>query len=61
MTITEYETKLQILRTSDAPFDVKEAAITKLQAMYYTESSQAIAKQQFEESKADTNDIGDDQ
>jgi len=59
MTYLEFETKLQMLRTSDAPHDIKERAIAELYAKYNTNASTTKAMEQFVASQPDMNDIGD--
>ena len=58
MTLLEYQTKLHMLMVSDAPVEDKEKAIAELRTKFNTDSSVEIARQQIEESKADTSDIG---
>ena len=53
MTYLEYETKLNMLFTSDAPSDVKDKAIQKLRQQYDKLTSVAVAMKQLEEAKAD--------
>lgn len=59
ITILEYEKKIQMIRTSDAPYEVKQKAIQDLEQKFNTNTSQQIAIQQMIESAPDTDDIGD--
>lgn len=59
MTILEYEKKLQMIRTSDASYEIKRKAIQDLERKFNTKSSQEIAIKQMIESAPDTDDIGD--
>jgi len=59
MTLLEYQTKLASYMSSDASLDVKEKAIKELRKKFDPTLSTQIAKQQIEESKADTSDIGE--
>ncbi len=58
MTKTEYENKLARYQTSTAPIAVKEAAIKKLQAIYYKHSNNKELHKQIIEGEADISDIG---
>jgi len=58
MTITKYQRRLAMLMSSDATVEEREKAIKALKSKYFIDESVAIAKQQIEESKPDTSDIG---
>jgi len=60
MTLNEYHSKLVAYMSSDAPAEVKDKAIRELKAKFANTTSVDIAKQQLEESKPDTSDIGED-
>ena len=54
MELTEYQRKLALYMTSNAPIDLKEKAIKQLRLDYYgPEDAVDVAKQQLEESKAE--------
>lgn len=56
MTRAEIEKKIEQYKLSDAPIEVKEAAIKKLEGVLCS-SSVDIAKQQFIEGQSDLDDI----
>ena len=58
MTIIKYQRRLAMLMSSDDPVEEREKAIKALKSKYFIDESVAIAKQQIEESKPDTSDIG---
>jgi len=57
MTVSEIQTKITRIQVSDAPTEVKEAAIRKLENNL--KSTIDIAKQQYLDAAPDINDIGD--
>ena len=58
MTQLEHRQKRERLAVSEAPHADKQKAIKELDDLFYGSSAVELAKQQFEESRADTNDIG---
>ena len=58
MTQLEYEAKRNMIASSDAPLEVRTKAMEELEKNHGATSS-AIARQQFEESRADTDDMGE--
>lgn len=60
MTGIEFTKRRESIAVSDAPIEVKEAAMEKLRNEFFGSSDAVeLAKRQLEESKPDTNDIGD--
>lgn len=58
MTQKQYEDKLSILETSDAPYAIKEKAIADLRAKYEKSTpSKTTAMQQFLDSSPDISDF----
>ena len=57
MTIEEIEAKIEQYKLSDAPIEVKEAAIKALEKELSLKSSKVTALDQFFEGQADINDI----
>lgn len=57
MTIEEIKTKIEQYKLSDAPIEVKEAAIKALEEKLVSKSSQETALTQFLEGQADIDDI----
>ena len=58
MELTEYQRKLAMYMTSNAPTEVKEKAIKQLRLDYYgPEDAVDVAKQQLEEGKAEVSNF----
>jgi len=61
LTQKEYERQRACITTSSASFEVREAALAKLEFKYNRNHSVEVARKQLIESASDTSDIGDGQ
>jgi len=59
MTDYEIRQKIERLKLSDAPLEIKDAAIREWEAKLSTNSSKIVAQQQLMDSMPDYSDIGD--
>ena len=59
--MTDYEIKQKIerLKLSEAPLEIKDAAILEWEAKLSTNSAETVARQQLVDSMPDYSDIGD--